>query len=31
MTATVMAQEIVDALKPEYVAPVVTYLVSEGV
>lgn len=30
MTATVMPQEMLDALKPEYVAPVVAYLVHES-
>ena len=30
MTATVMPQEMLDALKPEYVAPVVVYLAHES-
>jgi len=31
MTETVMPKEMVDALKPEYVAPVVAYLAHESV
>jgi len=30
MTETVMPKELVDALRPEFVAPLVGYLVSEG-
>jgi multifunctional beta-oxidation protein len=30
MTSTVWSQEMVDAFKPEYVAPVVGYLTSKG-
>lgn len=30
MTETVMPKEVVDALKPEYVAPFVAYLVHES-
>jgi len=30
MTETVMAKELVDALKPEYVVPLVAWLCSES-
>jgi 3-hydroxyacyl-CoA dehydrogenase/3a,7a,12a-trihydroxy-5b-cholest-24-enoyl-CoA hydratase len=30
LTATVLPEDLVEALKPEYVAPIVAYLCSEG-